>query len=257
MTITFLTFSNTNYMTTNRIVEQAKEFKIFDNILSLSELDIPGFIKKHLQFINDNKPGYGYWIWKPKIILDTLLKLDETDILIYCDAGMWLNCQGKDRLIFYLKKLENKTLVTFSTNYKAQHYVKSDAVMNYFPNFNDELNNACYAGLMIIKKNNESVSFIKDWLELCENYHFIDQSPSYQYPETSIFRGNDCDNGLFNLCLAKHKISYAIYPDEINLYSDDGLQVHHTNIDPNKINWEILKKSPFQCRRMTPKFGFN
>lgn len=260
MTITFLTFTNTNYMSSDRIKKQAEEFKIFDNILGMTELDIPEFIKKHEQFINYYKPGYGYWIWKPKIILDKLLKLNENDILIYCDAGMYFNINGKDRLLEYLNKLDDKiSLVTFSANdnYKAQNFVKSDAVMNFYPNFNNELTNCCYAGLMIIKKNQDTINLISEWLQLCENYHYLDHSPSNQYRESPIFCGNDCDNGLFNLCLAKYKISHAIYPDEINLYSEDGKQLHHTDINPKEINWDSLKDFPFQCRRMTPKFGFN
>ena len=252
MTITFLTFANTNYMSTDRIKKQAEEFEIFDNILSKTELDIPEFIKKHEQFINYYKPGYGYWIWKH----DSKIKLNENDILIYCDAGIYLNINGKKRLLYYLNKLDDIiSLVTFSTNdkYKAQYYVKSDAIMNYYPNFNSELNNACYAGIMIIKKNKESVNLITEWLELCENYHYIDRSPSNQYRETSIFCGNDCDNGLYNLCLAKHKISHAIYPDETNIYID-GQQIHHMMTDIPDELWDELKDKPIQVRRITPKF---
>lgn len=243
-------------MKLDRVVEQAKSFEIFDNILPMTELDIPDYIRKHEQFINDNKPGYGYWIWKPKVILDALLSLNENDILVYCDAGMYLNVNGKDRVLQYFEKLDETSILTFSTNdkYKAQYFVKIDAVMEYYSNFLNELNAACYSGLMIIKKTEESVNLINDWLRLCENYHFLDKSPSHQYTETNIFDGNDCDNGLFNLCLAKHKKSVSIcYPDEVNLYDEDGNQVAHANCVPN---WELLNHIPFQCRRMTPKFGF-
>jgi len=33
MTITFLTFENTSYMSTNRIITQTKEFNTFNNII--------------------------------------------------------------------------------------------------------------------------------------------------------------------------------------------------------------------------------
>jgi hypothetical protein len=247
-------------MTTDRIINQAKELDWFDEIISMTEKDIPEFIKKHKNFIISNKTGYGLWMWKPKIILDTMQKMKDNSILIYCDAGMFLNKNGIDKFNYYIDKLngENISILSFSANdkYKAQYFVKNDAIMECYPDFNNELNNACYAGIIIIKKNIKSLNFINEWLNLCENYHYIDKSPSYIYKELQHFCGNDCDNGLFNLCLVKHKISYSIYPDETNVYTSNGLQMHHTNINPNCIDWSILDNFPFQCRRITPKFGF-
>lgn len=155
MTINFLTFANTTYMKTDRIINEAKSFNIFDKILSKTEKDIPNFINKHKNFIKRNKPGYGFWIWKPKIILDTLMELNDNDILIYCDAGFYLNNKGIERLKYYLNTLNNdKLFCVFSSsgNYKAQNFVKNDAIMSYYPQFNNELNSLCYAGIMIIKK---------------------------------------------------------------------------------------------------------
>jgi hypothetical protein len=258
MKLYFVTFANTDFMNLDRIINQAKDFNMFDYCLGLTEKDIPEFIEKHKEFIDCYNHGYGLWIWKPKIILDTLNKMNENDILLYCDAGMWLNSNGKSRFKEYMTLLNNKSIITFSSSYKyiAQYFVKNDAIMSYYPEFNNEYNISQYAGIMIIKKNAESIQLINDWLHLCENYYFLDKFPSIQYPELSHFRGNDCDNGLFNLCLSKHKTIYTtIYPDETNLYTSDGIQIVHA-IDKNnyhEIDWSQLDKMPFQCRRITPK----
>lgn len=259
----FLTFANTNYMNMNRIAEQASNFNIFDKIILSNENEIQDFIEKHKSFINNNPYGYGLFIWKPKIIYDTIVKLNENDILVYCDAGMYLNINGKDRLKEYLLKLTDaKSILTFSTseNYLTKCYVKMDAIMNYYPEFNNKSDIACYAGLMIIKKNYSSLTLIKEWLDLCENYNFINKERSIIYNEADYYEGNDCDNGLFNLCLSKHEdIVTKIYPDETNLYRDKKQIAHCPDImiNSNSIDWSSLDKSPFQIRRMTPKFGFN
>jgi hypothetical protein len=86
----FITFSNTEYIEPTRILQEAAAFK-FQSIRALNEDDIPEFIQKHSEFIHANPLGYGHWIWKPKIILDSLLALKEDEILLYCDAGMFLN----------------------------------------------------------------------------------------------------------------------------------------------------------------------
>ena len=99
MNLHFLTFANSNYMSTNRIANQAKDFELFDNIIQLNENDIKEYVEKHKNFIINNLPGYGKWIWKPKIIYDTLLKINKNDILLYADAGTYLNINGKNRFL--------------------------------------------------------------------------------------------------------------------------------------------------------------
>jgi len=263
MKIFFGTFANTNFMNSNRIAQQAFDLNIFNKIFQYTEKNIHEFIDKHNEFINTHPEGYGYYIWKPKVILDILNKLDNDNILIYCDAGIYLNKNGINRLNEYLEKLNdiNIDIITFSTNnnYKAKYFVKMDAIMDYYSKFNEEYSNinAVYAGIMIIKKNNKTLNLISDWLNLCENYNFLNTYHSINYNEASYFVGNDKDNGLFNLCLSKHKISYAIYPDETNIYTDNGLQIHHNNIDVNNINWSSLDDKPFQCRRITSKFNYS
>jgi hypothetical protein len=263
--INFCTFANTAYMSGDRICNQAREMNIFDKIYQTNEYDIKDYIKKHSSFIKNNPAGFGLYIWKAKVIYDTLNKINMNDILIYCDAGVYLNKNGRERLDYYLKTLENDLydIVTFSTSdkYIAQHYVKNDAIMSYYPEFNNQWNTCCYAGILIIKKTERVMKLINDWLNLCENYHFIDKTPSNKYKDLPHYKGNDCDNGLFNLCLAKYKINHTIQHTETNLYSDNGLQIHHTRAyssmrDRSNIDWSKLDNYPFQCRRMTPKFGF-
>ena len=256
----FLTFANANYMNTDRVANQAKELNVFNYIIQMNETHIPEYIEKHSKFIKSNSPGYGRWIWKPKIILDTLSSMTDDDILVYSDAGMYININGKDRLLEYFDKLQTKDVVVFSTNYeyKARSFVKNDAIMSYYPEFHDFNNNACYAGLIIIKKTQHSLALISDWLELCENYHFIDKSPSTSHKEHANFVGQDADNGLFNLCICKHRnIVETITPDEINVYIGE-LQAHHAlnaNYTVRDIDWSVLNDKPFHCKRITPKFA--
>jgi len=265
MTINFCTFTNVGYMTGNRICRQAKDMNIFDKIFQTNEYDIKDYIDKHNSFIKANPPGFGLYIWKPKVISHALNKINFNDILIYCDAGTYVNKNGRERLNFYLKVLENDLydMVTFQTGkkYIAQQYVKNDAIMSYYPEFNNQWNIYCYAGVLIIKKTERVMKLINEWLSLCENHHFIDKTRSNIYKDLPHYLGNDVDNGLLNLCLAKHKIHYEINHNEINLYTDDGTQIQHTNLYSNfksasNIDWSKLDNYPFQYRRMTPKFGF-
>lgn len=244
----FLTFANTAYMNTKRIVAEARFFG-FRTIQSLTENDISDFVQKHRDFISNNRAGYGLWIWKPKIILDRLLAMNDGDILLYCDAGMHLNAGGLNRYHEYLQILSNRDILTFSLNdkYIAQNFVKRDAIDSFCPEFANTINRYCYAGVVMMKKTEATLCLVRDWLGLCETYRLIDRTKS-SLPEYPLFVGNDGDNGLFNLCLVKHAISHAVYPDETNIYGADGYQNHQGS----RMDWHVLRKYPFQCRRLRP-----
>ena len=253
--ITFLTFANTNFMNTERIINQANESKVFDNIILMNENDIDkDFMLKHKEFIDNNPKGYGLYIWKPKIIYDTLNNINENDILVYCDAGFHLNIKAINNFYYYIEKLNQKDMVTFSTSakYLVKNYVKMDAIMSYYPEFDINNNDiCCYAGIMIIKKNQKTLLLIKDWLDLCENYDFLDRSGSKKHNDIPEYHGNDLDSGLFNLCLVKHKISFNVYPDETNVYAYDGItQMEHATTDFDNIDWSKLDNYFFQTRRL-------
>lgn len=168
---------------------------------------------------------------------------------------MYINKNGKERFLEYINYIKNEKHIcvfNMSDNYKKQQFVKQDAIMYYNPDFNNEFNAMCCAGLLIIRKSHETIKLINDWLNLCENYNFIDKSISKQYKEKIYYRGNDCDNGLLCLVLSKYEdIIHYIYPDEINIYYN-GIQAIHAGIKNDKIPWHLLDKIPFQCRRITP-----
>jgi hypothetical protein len=251
----FLTFTTTGYSSPSRILKQAEDFKIFDKIIHKTELDIPTFIEKHATYIAKHKLGYGRYIWKPKIILDTLLEMKESDILFYCDSGIHLNVKGLARFNEYIDILNksNKSMVSFCCNdtYKPYMYVRNSAIQYYFPQFHDIKGMPyCYAGAILFKKNNESISFLRDWLMLCEQY-FLDDTGVIKKNEHPGFRGQDTDNGLFCLIKAKKSIHIDIYPDEVNIYHSSGVQMEHANArtHPNTWDWSSLDSFPIQYRR--------
>jgi hypothetical protein len=255
MIINFLTFANTSYTFPEHILQQAKEFNIFNKITHKTEHDIPEFIIKHKNFIDTHSVGFGLFIWKPKIILDSLLEMNDGEILLYCDSGIHLNSKGMPRFNEYLSYLEEKPIVSFCCNsrYKPHMYVKQDAVHYYYPEFNlipDSVPYS-YAGAMLIRKCNDTISFIEDWLHLCEIYNFIDGSFSIDFEELDDFEGQDGDNGLFALVKTKFNIHYDITPDEVNIYNDTGLQMEHCKLSThtNTWDWSVLDKSPIQYRR--------
>lgn len=128
--------------------------------------------------------------------------------------------------------------------------------MKIYPDFYNESRPMCYSGCFLIRKTPNTVKLIKTWLELCENYDLLNQSPSKNYPERPEFWGNDYDNGLFNLCTIKYNsIIHRVNYEETNIYLPNGLQYHHlypNNPEKYENEWEKLKDYPLQYRRDRP-----
>lgn len=254
MKLEFVTFANTSYMAPTRVLEEARAFGVFDRIRAMNEHDIPEFIRAHRRFIEENTRGYGLYIWKPKVIFDTLEQMEDDDILVYCDAGMKLNANGLPRFQEYIERLQQPDahLLVFSANdvYVPQQYVKQDAVMHYFPEFNDtqRFRHYYYAGVMMLKKTKKTMDLVRDYLALCETETLLIDSISKVHQESYMYQGNDADSAMFNLCLAKHAIHSEVYPDETNIYTEVGGQ------DYGASNWSSLDAFPFHCRRIAPRF---
>lgn len=253
----FISFANNGYMNTERIFNEAQDSGFFETISIKNENNISDFINKHRKFIKKNKDGYGRFIWKPKIIFDALNTINEGEFLVYSDAGSHINKNGKKTFEEYLNRMsDEKPIGIFSTsdNYTIKEYVKRDIIMHYYPEFDTQENvTYAYAGIIIIKKNNFSLKFIEEYKNLVENYSFLDNSMSKNYKESDIYIGNDGDNGIFCLCVMKHKNNVVFLgQNEIMIYKN-GIQYHHLDVDEQtELNWNVLHDKPFQARRLRP-----
>ena len=107
--IYLLSFGNERfYGGLERIKIQGSKFKIFDEIVIVTDKNLKldeeyqDFWNKHKDFIENNKRGYGYWIWKSHIIQNLMNKINDNDIILYVDAGCNLNVYSLSFFVFHL-----------------------------------------------------------------------------------------------------------------------------------------------------------
>jgi len=271
MNIHFLTFANSSYVNSShdipeRILKQAKSFYKFKSIYHWNEADIADLIERHkYHFSLFKDDGFGRWLWKPYIILKRLSELEEGEILLYMDAGSHLNSEGLERFQNYLNILntgDNK-IIAFQVNdyYRGKFYVKADCVNEYFPEFYNQDFPVYASGIILVKNSKFTKKLIGDWLGLCEYTHFLNPGKSLIHQDPIFFKGQDGDNGLYNLVLAKFQTHYkthggitSIYPDEVILYHKNGKQLIHA-VDFKKYfcaDWSELNSYPFHARRDRP-----
>jgi hypothetical protein len=208
----------------NVITQEATSSKLFDYVHSYNETNLnKDFLNKHLSFMKRSR-GFGYWLWKPQIILQTFDKMNNGDILIYADSGCQINKEGKQRLQEYIELVNNSNYdnLSFELTYDLTNnstccshlektWTKGD-LLNFFPI--NKQSPQLMATAFIIKKSEFSINLVKEWLSLCEqnNYHLINDSPS-SIPNEPGFIEHRHDQSLWSV-LRKHKGTHIIHLDE-------------------------------------------
>lgn len=207
----FTTFGNENYYNSlDRIKNEALSFDIFDKIIIYNDInlknDFPDFWEKHNNFIINNIKGYGYWLWKSYLILKTLEKMNDNDILVYADSGCKLNKYGISRLNEYFKIVENSKygILSFELSSLEKTYTKMDLFHELQMNTNEYLNSKqLIGGIFILKKCDYILKLVNEWYNICCNYHLIDDSES-NIKNDETFIEHRHDQSVFSLIRKKY-----------------------------------------------------
>lgn len=200
-----------NYLeAVERICNQAKNMNIFRGIYKYTDKELMednDFWMKHGNFVLNNSRGYGYWLWKPYIIMKTLEKINYNDILLYCDAGCELNIKYKDNFNTLIERTNNKLIIGTIADSNDVIWTKMDIIKYFnFPNYDILKINHMQAGILMIKKCDITMSLISEWYNICSNnYNLIDDSPSIEKNYDG-FMDNRHDQSIFNLLVKKYNL---------------------------------------------------
>ena len=208
--IYFLSFADSRMQTAaERIAEQAKQMGVFEDVFVLNETLLgDDFKRKWQQVLQPGVRGFGYWCWKPYIILKTLEKLSDNDILLYCDAGCHLNPKGLTRLLCYFEQLRNDALgiKAFTAHYslidvKERRWTKG-SIFDFFDcrNKTSVTDSAQIAATQVmIRKCYRSMDFVNEWYDaICKDFALIDDTPSKSKNLSGFIEGRH-DQSIFSV----------------------------------------------------------
>jgi hypothetical protein len=246
-----------------RIAKQAEKFRIFDGLFLFDEKDLNNDFKHHFKdHLFFGSRGYGYWSWKPEIILYALKKINDGDSLLYIDAGCHLNHKGKQRLIDYFKMLEeaDKGIIAFQSNtpdtvnsniiydgrklFSQPNYkwIKGDLLDHFNARDKKEYTNseAIGAGILIIKKCKAAIAIIEEWQSIIWNdFHFLDDTPSSS-SNLPGFIEHRHDQAIWSLLCLKHNIK------TLSAYEYWYPKNNSNKLEPD---WDALNFHPIHARR--------
>jgi len=201
---------------------------VFDEIHGFTEKDLVAdteFWKKHGEFINNNRRGYGYWIWKSHVIKKTFDSLNEGDIVVYCDAGCHVNKKGLDRLNEYFEMLRTNPddygLISFQMNHLTEYCYTKRAIFEHFQSSVEvQESGQCVGGIQIIMKNKHSENVLNIWIDSLK-YDLLNDNTLLERPE---FVENRHDQSILSVIVKTYgsiKLTdETCFPPTVNNWND-------------------------------------
>ncbi|MCM5555142.1 hypothetical protein [Pleomorphomonas sp. NRK KF1] len=197
---------------------QAERSQFFSSVTTVSDIDIrreESFWQSHGDFIEKNPKGYGYWLWKPYILIQQMKKIPDGDILYYIDVGCEVNKFGKRRLDYYNSMIEDRDILIFELGLPAESWTKGD-LLHLFPGVRGH--NQFMGGVIGIKIGPRSREFVSRWFNLCcqNEYRYLDDSPSTM-PNDSTFQEHRHDQACLTAIARDWKNVAVLNASEFDL----------------------------------------
>jgi len=134
--------------------------------------------------------------------------MNENDILVYADAGCFMNKGGKSRLFEYFDMLNTSAEIgniSFQMEHLEESYTKMDILDWYGVNDDPSIlkTGQLVGGIFVLRKCRHTVELIDKWYDGCCQYHFIDDSCG-RLPNASSFQGARNDQSIFSVLRKKY-----------------------------------------------------
>ena len=168
------------------------------------------FYKKNKNLFDRYKTiGFGLFIWKPYIIYQRLISIENNEFIYYQDSSQY-DFNGLEYNINQVCEFMNKNNIElipgFTIDKINRNLIKEECLqyLNYHTN-EDFLNkNHIHTSPMLLKKTPYTVNFIKEWMDLC-------QIPQCIIKNT---RSHQCDQAILNILLDKYGYKGLVYIQE-------------------------------------------
>jgi hypothetical protein len=190
----------------SRITSQIKASTLFDTVTGYLDTDLKSdleFWNKHGSFIEKSPRGYGFWLWKPYLILKKLQEVSENDFLIYADTGFEFDIIKKDDLLKLKQTVIEKKFIGMPAGCSNDMHWTKKSTSDYFNLSTSVLQSVhIQAGLLYMQNCKALRDFIFRWYSIgSNNYAMIDDSPS-TVPDYNGFRDHRHDQSILS-CLSK------------------------------------------------------
>lgn len=213
-------FCSSNYTNIKEELIQNR-YKLFDIVNLLNENDLDDNIKSIIDNIikQYGERGYGYWVWKPYIILQELNKLNEGDILVHLDIHC-IDDNLKDKFNEIINLLNDQPIILgiggqndyIYTSTKLRNHIENYLHYKFTPN--QLLEYQYEGGLVFIKNCDKSKHFFKQWFDIMiDDFKYVTDSFNDDKDNHFTFISNRHDQSVASLLYKYNNYKTPIYLD--------------------------------------------
>jgi hypothetical protein len=189
-----------------RICLQATESGFFTTVDKYDLSSIKDRLtERDKDFITENPFGFGYFLFKPIVILLFLERNPQLEVVVYLDAGSEIDSSPQKLQTFneYLSLSSKFGYVGFQLPNKEVNWSKAD-LCELVGSSKDDLQSGQIAGGHLIFNRDFAFEHCSAWLEIMrkDNYHFLDDSPS-RVSNAPNFVSHRHDQSISSLLLKK------------------------------------------------------
>ena len=199
------------------LCEEARTSGYFDTVTPYTQSVLPD---EHIAFVQRNRRGYGYWLWKPIVLLETMRRANEGDVVIYADAGCAIQTHDDARKHFAEWIEAVKTHPTHRISFQMTHQEETWTKADVFRAMDCESEEYTHTGqhsasIQIYQVNSDNRAFLQELLRyMCmENYRLSTDAPS-KLPNSKSFQEHRHDQSIRSLLCKKY--GSHVYPDHWN-----------------------------------------
>lgn len=160
-----ISFGQTGYYfdIANDLLKRFKKIYPFSNVHCYSDDDLPIEIINYSEIY---KRGYGYWQWKPYIILKQLHKLRDGELLLYIDGRSHVTKKNANQ--YWLKEIETSEFdMVLNSGFIEKNYTSYNILKHFGVENDEEIRESkqYFASLILMRKSEETVLLIEKWYE--------------------------------------------------------------------------------------------
>jgi len=142
------------------------------HVQSHSPSSLPSdFVRKNLRVLLLRR-GAGYWLWKPKIILDVLQSEPDGANVLYCDVDFRFVASALP--LFQVMRDERVDVMTFDSAHPEVNYTKKRVFEAFTTSAREAKDiNQRMSGCIALVNSPASRAFVSRWLAACEQHDFL------------------------------------------------------------------------------------
>lgn len=197
----------------HRFRSNAIHSSLFDTINIVSKDSLSYILQDYQNLLKDfdldSLRGYGFWSWKPFILLEIFKNYPANSVFCYADIGCEFSKYGNYANQYFAKKALSEGLCVFSTALHQNEYCWSKAALLDFFDLQHRLlmKDQIQATCFYISKEISTIRFLEQWLKFAISDNFALSSDQIGPNESPRFIENRHDQSIFSLMCKKSKFN--------------------------------------------------